>query len=142
MDAGGNAIAVWQQSDGTLTSTGAARSDIWANRFDAATGTWGTAQLIETDNAGTASSPQIAMDAGGNGIAVWMGTPPSPQRYNTWANRFSAASGAWGTAQAIETSNQEAIGPQIAFDVNGNAMAIWSRFGGGAPGAIVVNRFD
>jgi hypothetical protein len=187
MDAGGNAIAIWQQSDGT-------RNNIWANRFGAATGTWGTARLIETDNAGTASAAQVAMDTGGNAIAVWQqsdgtrdniwanrfsaasgtwgsaqvietgtGTTVDPQiamdasgnaiavwrqfdatSDNVHANRFDAASGAWGTAQAIETSNQEAIGPQIAFDVNGNAMAIWSRSssGIGVPGAIVVNRFD
>ncbi len=31
----------------------------------------GQREVIETDNAGNASSPQIAMDSSGNAIAVW-----------------------------------------------------------------------
>ena len=61
-DASGNALAVWDQFDGT-------RRNIWANRYTAGTG-WGTAQLIET-NAGDAIDSQIAFDASGNAIAVW-----------------------------------------------------------------------
>lgn len=43
VDASGNAVAVWTQFDGT-------NNNIWANRYVVGTG-WGTAQLIETDNA-------------------------------------------------------------------------------------------
>jgi len=46
---------------------------------------WGTAQKIETD-AGDAGSPQIAVDAGGNAIAVWHQSDGA--RDNIWANRF------------------------------------------------------
>jgi hypothetical protein len=60
---------VWQQSNGPTT---AARSDIFASRLPAATPTqWSQPELIETDNAGSASLPQIAMGAGGNALAVW-----------------------------------------------------------------------
>jgi hypothetical protein len=55
MDAGGNAIAVWEQSDGT-------RVNIWANRY-AVGGGWGTAQLIETDNSGSVVGPSSTIDA-------------------------------------------------------------------------------
>jgi len=47
MDSTGNAIAVWGQSDGT-------RNNVWANRYVAGSG-WGTAVLLENDNAGDAS---------------------------------------------------------------------------------------
>jgi hypothetical protein len=47
---------------------------------------WGTAELIETDNAGDAYNPQIAFDASGNAIAVWNQTDGT--RYNIWANYF------------------------------------------------------
>lgn len=119
LDASGNAIAVWEQFD-------AGRSDIWANRFNAANGTWGTAQLIETGNTGPAMFPQIALDASGNAIAVWeqfTGTSA-----DIWANRFSAATGTWGTAQLIETEPGNASEPQIAFDASGNAIAVWTQF--------------
>lgn len=47
---------------------------------------WGTAQLIETDNAGNATLPQIAVDGSGNAIAVWR--QHDGTRDNIWANRF------------------------------------------------------
>ena len=78
IDAGGNAMAVWVQSDGT-------RDNIWSNRYTAGTG-WGTAALIETDNAGHAVNPQIAIDVGGNALAVWMQFDGT--RYNIWSNAF------------------------------------------------------
>lgn len=58
---------------------------IWANRYTAGTG-WGTAALIETDNAGNAYSPQIACDTAGNALAVW--DQSDGTRLNIWANRF------------------------------------------------------
>ncbi|MGC2166119.1 MAG: hypothetical protein WA632_08920, partial [Gallionella sp.] len=82
----GNALAVWQQYDGT-------RDSIWANRYT--TGGWGTAGLIETDNAGNASYPQIAFDTSGNALAVWY--QHDGTRYNIWANRYTT--GGWGTAE-------------------------------------------
>src|SRR4030067_1083902 len=95
IDAGGNAIAVWHQHDGT-------RYNIWANRYTAGSG-WGAAALIEIDDAGDAGSPQIAFDAGGNAIAVWAQCDGT--RDNNLATRFTAATGLWGMAAPIETDN-------------------------------------
>ena len=47
---------------------------------------WGTAALIETDNAGDASRAQIAFDANGNALAVWQQYDGT--RNNIWANRY------------------------------------------------------
>jgi hypothetical protein len=129
MDSSGNAIAVWQQSDGT-------RNNIWANRY--AGGSWGTAQLIETANAGDASYPQIAMDSSGNAIAVWQQFDGT--RNNIWTNRY--AGGSWGTAQLIETDNAGPAGaPQIAMDSSGNAIAVWQQWDG-TRNNIWANRFN
>ena len=120
IDTNGNALTVWYQSDGT-------RYNIWANRYINGSG-WGTAQLIETDNAGHASNPQIAIDTHGNAIAVWNQTDGT--RYNLWANRYAAGTG-WGTAQLIETDNLgDAYQPQVAFDASGNALAVWYQVDG------------
>jgi len=63
VDSSGNALAVWQQFDGS-------RINIWANRYVVGSG-WLVAELIETDNIGHAQFPQIAVDALGNALAVW-----------------------------------------------------------------------
>ena len=78
VDASGNAIAVWNQSDGT-------RFDVWANRYIPGAG-WGTANLLETDNAGHAGSPQVAVSPAGQAVAVWHQSNGS--RYDIRANSF------------------------------------------------------
>lgn len=118
IDHNGNALAVWEQFGGSV-------NDIWANRYDAGTGLWDTAALIETDNLGSADAPQIAIDANGNALAVWQQYDGT--RYNISANRYTAGSG-WGTAALIESDNfGPAYQPQIAFDSNGNALAVWQQ---------------
>ena len=128
-DSSGNAIAVWTQSDGT-------RENIWANRFNGAS--WGTAELLETNNAGTADQPQIAFDSSGNAIAVWYQSDGT--RDNIWANRFNGTS--WGTAEVLETDNAgDAFNSQIAFDSSGNAIAVWYQ-NDGTRENIWANRFN
>jgi len=129
-DSSGNAIAVWHQWDG-------ARYSIWANRYVPGKG-WGTAELIETDNAGDARYPQIAIDSSGNAIAVWQ--QHDGKRYNIWANRYVPGKG-WGTAELIVTDNVGGAGtPQIAFDSSGNAIAVWAQ-GDGIRANIWANRY-
>src|SRR5437879_1177878 len=65
MNAHGDAMAVWQQGD----SAGVV--SIWANRYDVASGSWGTPTLIE-NNSGTAFLPAVGMDNNGNAVAVWV----------------------------------------------------------------------
>jgi len=137
IDTGGNALAVWEQSDGT-------RFNIWSNRYRAITGSWGNAALIETDNAGDASSPQIAFDASGNALAVWHQSDGT--NYNVWSNRntpgIQNGSGTWGTAALIETDNAgDANSPQIAFDASGNALAVWNQSDGTRTTNIWSNRY-
>jgi len=107
IDPDGNAIAVWQQYDGT-------RYNIWANRYIPASG-WGTAELIETDNAGDAEIPQVAMGPDGNAIVVWV------QSDGIWSNRYTPASG-WAAAGFFAGI---AVLPQVAIDSNGNAIVVW-----------------
>ena len=115
INASGNAMVVWFQSDGT-------RDNIWANRYVTGTG-WGAAELIETDNAGSADYPQVAIDASGNALAVW--AQHDGTKYNILTNRYVTGTG-WGAAELIGTDNVGgAYNPQLAIDPSGNAMAVW-----------------
>jgi hypothetical protein len=115
----GNAIAVWPQTDGI-------RDSIWASRYVVGTG-WSTPVLIETDNAGHAYAPSVAIDASGNAIAVWH--QYDGVRNNIWANRY-VAGGGWGTATLIETSTESASYPLIAVNGGGDAIVVWDQFDG------------
>jgi hypothetical protein len=132
-DTSGNAIAVWQQSDGT-------RNNIWANRYNATTGLWAMATLIETDNAGDAFTPRIAFGASGNAVAVW--TQSDGTHNNGWANRYSGTAGTWGAAELIETDNAgSAAGANVAVDASDNALAVWDQRDGTRPN-IWANRYS
>ena len=120
IDAAGNAVAVWSQWDGICES-------IWTNYYKAHSG-WGTAQLLETDDTGLAVLPQVAIDTAGNAIAVWQQSDGTHS--NVWARRYDAAGGSWEAAQLLETSDAGAGYPQIAFDVSGNALAVWAQSDG------------
>ncbi len=112
-DSDGNAIAVWQQHDGT-------RFNILANRYETASG-WGTATLIETGD-GTAQAADIAVDRHGNAFAIWRQSDGTQD--NLWVARYAVGSG-WGTPEVIETDNGIVASGELAFDGADNAVAVW-----------------
>ncbi|MFA9462174.1 DUF7151 family protein [Thiohalorhabdus sp. Cl-TMA] len=130
VDDSGNAIAVWEQSDGT-------RDNIWANRYVAGSG-WGEPERIEAnDNA--ASEVQVAVNGGGHAVAVWKqsdGTQPS-----IWANHYDPDSG-WGAAEKVESRDAGwAANPQVALEDSGAAMAVWAQDDGNREN-IRANRYE
>ncbi len=129
IDPSGTAVAVWAQSDGT-------RSNIWANRFTPGEG-WRTAELVEINNAGSASNPHVSMDSNGNAVAVW--TQSDGIRSNVWANRFTPNEG-WSTAALIEMVSGNAGAARVTVNPGGNALAIWT-LSDGARFNIWANRF-
>ena len=71
-----NAIAIWRQYDGTDYS-------LYSKRLNGAT--WGTAELLETNNQHV-HSPRIAVDTNGKAIVVWQQSDGT--RINIYANRY------------------------------------------------------
>ncbi|MDH3202924.1 MAG: Ig-like domain-containing protein [Myxococcales bacterium] len=116
----GEVVAVWYQSDGD-------RNNIWANRFTPGVG-WGVAELIETDDAGSALDPDVAVGPDGEAIAVWHQS--DGDRNNIWANRFTPGVG-WDTPELIESNDAGgAFSAQVGADSNGNAIAVWAQSDG------------
>ncbi len=121
MDGSGNAMVVWSEVDNVDVTS------IWARRYAAGVG--GTAVRIDDLSTYTSGGlPQIAMDAAGNGMAVWR------QGSFTWANRYVAATG-WRGATLIDSTaaGGSSSGPQVAVDANGNAVAVWPHSGTTGP---------
>ena len=111
----GDAIVVWQQSDGV-------RSNIMASRF-APTDGWSAPELVETSDLSGAFDPDVSIDPAGNAIAVW--TQSDGEWINVWSNRFSPAAG-WGTPETIATDDDRIPeSPRVALDTSGNAVVVW-----------------
>jgi hypothetical protein len=128
MNVSGFIVAVWEQTDGLTNS-------IYANQYVPGIG-WTQAQLIETLS-GDAHSPQVAIDANGNAIAVWYQYDGTA--YSIYTNRYMPGIG-WGSALLIEAGTGNAFNPQLAVDANGNAMAVWYQYAGGYY-SIYANRY-
>ncbi len=114
INASGQAVVVWAQSDGT-------RDNIWANRY---TGTaWSEAVTIETNN-NAASTPSVALDAAGNISVVW--TQSDGTASSIYLNRYDSSTNTWlGPTLPLESSAVAASSPSIQFDGNGNGFAAW-----------------
>jgi hypothetical protein len=75
---------------------------------------------------GATPAPRVALDAAGNGLAIWSLTTEAGSRI--WASRYVAATDTWRVAAPIEP---DAIGrasdAALALDANGGAFVAWRR---------------
>jgi hypothetical protein len=117
IDSEGNALAVWEQYVG-------ATANVIASRFNG--GTWDAPTLIETDNAGSAYTPRIVMDANGVGTAFWSQRNAAGFTNNVWVNRYVPGNG-WGSATAIDGQAGPATQPALGVDASGRLVVVWEQ---------------
>lgn len=133
-DPAGNAMAVWAQKNATHLYEESAR------QMDAGTGAWGAVASLG-QSVGFAQAPQIAMDASGNAIAVWVYWDGSHN--SVFSNSTSA--GSWGSATPLESEPDRyhgSSGVRIAMNASGAATVVWANFvpaNGGGIGRIFAN---
>lgn len=115
MNAAGDAVVVWQTSDGRLQAA-------WKPAGQG----FGTAQTIETDAAHFPVTPAVAMDAAGDAVAVWVHQPVGMNVNLIEAAYAPATTRSFGTPAIIVGSTSfAALQPQVAMDARGDATAVW-----------------
>lgn len=120
VDPEGNAVAVWMRPNaGNATVQAATR---------AVDGNW-TSPVDLSTTARDGSEPEVAMDAAGNAYAIWAHSDGANVRIEATTR---AAGGAWQTPVDISAAGRNALGPRLAVDAAGNAIAVWFRFDGTA----------
>jgi len=119
LNAAGNGLAVWAQSDG-----GGVMS-IWANRYVLGAG-WSGPELLEMDVDSNAVDPQAALNDAGIAFVVWSQEDAAPASVTSiWANRFVPGDG-WEGARLVESEDFDyAFSPQIGLDQAGDATVVW-----------------
>ena len=118
----GDAIVVWQTP--TDSSVQAAFYD---NTLGFTTGGWQSPQTIGSALLTTFIDPTVKLDNNGNGVALWqqITSTTSSQIFST---NFDFASKSWILpASLISPITQNAEAPNLALDINGNAVATWYR---------------
>jgi hypothetical protein len=124
MDNNGNAIIVWNQSDGSSNQVFMSeyRGDAWTHPAD-------LFDNISPDGQST-DMPQVAMDDNGNAIVVWIESDGainqlfmSEYRGGTWTDPVDLSDN-------ISPDGQSATSPQVAMDNHGNAIIVWNQSDG------------
>ena len=90
VDGAGNAIAAWLQ--GAVGD--ATRLEVWAAAFDAPGDHWAAPIKLMTDptartDGGESQAPQIALNAGGDAVVVWVQRSDAAPSPSVWARRWS-----------------------------------------------------
>lgn len=119
VDNTGNAIAIWVQYD-------SGQNNVWANRYVNGAG-WGTPELIETNNTGTALETGIDTDDAGNAIAIWSFQIGS--QYQLWSNRYENGVG-WGNPTLLRNLANSLTGPIIEVGAGSDAAVVWKEGSG------------
>jgi len=113
VDAEGNALVVWRQSDGTAES-------LWAARLVKGGG-WGAPLLLETD-AGATTVPVLALEGSGRAVAAWM-QPDLGGTVRVRASRYVPGSGWTPPEQAAATGEGSSV--SAALSANGSALLLF-----------------
>jgi hypothetical protein len=118
LDPQGDAVAVWQRSNGS--------NRIVQGAFRPAGGSWGVP--VNLSEAGqSAEAPQVVIDALGDAVAVW-------ERYDgsheIVQGAIMPAAGSWQTPVNLSEAGRSAETPQVSFDPQGDAVAVWPRYNG------------
>ena len=111
----GNAVVAWVQSDGTAIS-------VYARRFDAASGTWSAAALLETLNTNASTDHFLSVSlVGGEGVVALLHNGASV----TEAYAARLGNGVWSAATLLETRSDAVSDISSSVDANGNATVVW-----------------
>ena len=113
----GSVTAVWRQED-------AGRQNMWANRYELGSG-WGSAQLIEVDNANDVIEWQVTSSLLGEGLCYWS-YAGSDRSYST--NRYEPGTG-WRSPERIDNT-ENAIALEARFGPDDNLLAVWHEWVG------------
>lgn len=120
VDAAGNYLAIWREGMDS-------RDRVWSARYAPSSGWGGAQQLTDSTNLchsdalhgfGSACTPLLAMNAGGDAVVVWNQRLPDNK---LWTRRYTAAAG-WAAAEALDPSDSNIVG--VGVDPAGNAILL------------------
>jgi hypothetical protein len=116
VDAGGTATATWHESDAS------SNQDLYARRFTTASMT-APVNLAHVVAYGRAGAAEVAAGPGGKAMAVWTTYADGSGVTHIWAGYFNGAG--WNLMD-IDAGLGDSGDPDVAFDADGNAMAVWA----------------
>ncbi|WP_395811045.1 Ig-like domain-containing protein [Archangium minus] len=130
VDAQGNALVVWKQSDGSAES-------LWAARL-VKDGGWSAPLLLESEP-GATSVPALALEGSGRALVAWL-QPDSGGTVRVRASRFVPGSG-WTPPEQVASSG-EGSSVSAAQSADGSAFVLFRGHDAGTGGSsLYATRF-
>jgi hypothetical protein len=114
IDAAGNVVASWGQTDGVSDA------GVWANRFTPTVG-WGRTERLGAPGVRSfvgGRAPTLAVDPEGTAFVVWV-----DNLRELWSCRFTSLAG-WGSAEIIR-SGDSMSDPHVAAGPDSTAFVVW-----------------
>ena len=118
VDKRGDGVVLWTSSDQSGLSVMAS--------YRRAGRPWGAATAVSGTASG-ALSPQVALDARGNAVAVWTQSVNGFSRVQ--AASYTVASG-WSASRVLSKVGGDALTPDVALDADGDGAVAWARYDG------------
>ncbi len=129
LNAEGNGLATWWQSDGDIHG-------LYASRYEAASG-WSAAEEIGPSGA---TPGNLSLALADNGVAVVVWQHETAESRNIYAvNR--APDGTWSSPQRIDALEGIGSQPKVAIDADGDATAVWLQ-NDGQTDSVYAAQFD
>ena len=122
LDSAGNAVAVWERSEGANVKIQTA--------VRPAGGAWSAPQDLSAPGE-DAREPEVAFDGWGNAMAIWSRSNGAHYVIQAAERPFG---GGWGAAEDLSAAGHSADVPQLALDPLGDAIAVWRRSDDGSNG--------
>jgi hypothetical protein len=113
-DAGGDAVAVWQSSGGP--------NPVIVASARPAGGAFGAPQTL-SDPGAYSMEPDVASDAQGDAVAVWLHYDGANPRVQA---AYRPAGGAFAAPQTLSPAGYDAREPRVAMNSDGQAVIVWS----------------
>jgi hypothetical protein len=140
--AGGDAVVVWAQdeSDGSISN---APQDVYARSYAPDIG-WGVAARLNAVAGSTAAvygQVAVALDAAGNGLALWVQQGEAGAPFAIWAAELVPGSGWTPAAVLTAGATGDCYGPEVLFGADGHAVAAWQQQTG-TSAFVASSRYD
>lgn len=135
--AAGDFVVAWAGTGGADGST----SGIRMKRFDLTGASTWTEVAVNTVTAGSQYSPQVAVDADGNGVVAWIGTDTAGTGIK--ARRFGTSlplTAAEFQVNTVSTGNQ--YNPDVAMAPDGQYVIVWQSTDAASGSPIRARVFD
>ncbi|MEZ5314968.1 MAG: hypothetical protein R3E91_01980 [Chlamydiales bacterium] len=107
----GVAFAVW------LNTINTSAGQIFVSQFDPLTNSW--SQPIQISNGGINAAPDIAVNAGGNAVAVWIQNYPT----SIQAATYDASTSTWSEPKTL--INKAVISPKVTLNEANQGIVMW-----------------